>query len=106
MFVKLPSADCASGLCIRVNDLAASFATSTGRYSNVKQLTSHGETRAGDFCFIPKWFGLRKEHAMVLAASATPNGAPVYAHTKPHCGEYVDFEGEDCIYYRIEEATD
>lgn len=104
VFVKLPSADCASGLCVRVNDLAASFSESTSRYSNVKQLGSHSQTREGDFCFIPGWFGLSKEHAMVLADQASPAGAKVYAHTNPHCGENVSFEGEDCAYYRIEET--
>lgn len=104
VFVKLPSADCTSGLCIRVNDLAASFSESTSRYSNVKQLSSHEETKEGDYCFIPTWFGLRKEHAMVLADKASAGGAKVYAHTNARCGEYVSFEGEDCAYYRIEEA--
>lgn len=104
VFVKLPSADCDSGLCIRVNDLAASFSESSKRYSNVKQLSSHGETKEGDFCFIPTWFGLQKEHAMVLAAKASVGGAKVYAHTNPRCGEYVSFEGENCAYYRIEPA--
>jgi hypothetical protein len=105
VFVKLPSADCASGLCTLVNDLAASFSASCSRYSNIKQLENHAGTREGDYCFIPSWFGLAKEHVMVLASTATPTGASVYAHTNSRCGEFVNFEGEDCIYYRIEEAT-
>lgn len=105
VFVKLPSIDCQSGLCIRVNELAAAFSASTNRYSNVRQLSTHAETREGDYCFVPKWFGLKKEHAMVLADTASSTGARVYGHTNPRCGEFKDFEGEDCTYYRIEEAT-
>jgi hypothetical protein len=104
VYVRLPSAACTSALCIRVNELAASLAASVASYSNVTQLQSHADTRAGDFCFIPSWFGMRKEHAMVLADTATPTGAAVYAHTNAHCGDVVPFEGAGCVYYRIDEA--
>lgn len=105
VFVKNPSADCASGLCVRVNDLAASFASSVSRYSNMRQLRSHAETRQGDFCFIPSWFGLSKEHVMVLHSSATAQGAKVFAHSNARCGEFVDYEGAACVYYRIDEVS-
>ncbi|ACA15975.1 hypothetical protein M446_1469 [Methylobacterium sp. 4-46] len=105
VFVKVPSADCASGLCIRVNDLAAAFHNSVEEYLNVTQIRSHQETREGDFCFIPSWFGLSKEHAMVLHSPATPRGARVYAHTNSRCGDYVSFEGQSCVYYRISAAA-
>jgi hypothetical protein len=102
VFVRLPTAECQSGLCIRVNDLAASFHASASKYPNVHQLTSHADTQEGDFCFIPGWFGLKKTHAMVLAGPASESGAPVWAHTNAHCGDAADFEGQDCIYYRID----
>lgn len=105
VFVKLPSVSCASAMCVRVNELAASFAAAVPAYGNVKHIGSHAETQSGDFCFIPKWFGLSKEHAMVLASTATPLGAKVFAHTNARCGDQVEFEGAECVYYRIDEAV-
>lgn len=102
--VTNPSTKCQRGLCIRVNDLAAAFNNSVGKFTNLKRLGSHGETRRGDFCFIPSWFGLSKEHGMLLAGSAAPDGAMVYAHTNNRCGTRVNFEGASCVYYRIEDA--
>ncbi|MDE9451507.1 hypothetical protein J3R80_13620 [Aliiroseovarius sp. Z3] len=104
VFVQLPSTSCDSGLCIRVNDLAESFLASTKRYSNVSVVDSHSKTRSGDFCFIPGWFGLSKNHVMVLSDTASSTGAKVYGHTNERCGEFAEFEGEDCIYYRIEDT--
>jgi hypothetical protein len=101
VFVKIPSADCMSGLCIRVNELAESFFNSTNKYPNVQQLSSHLETKEGDFCFIPSWFGLGKNHAIVLAETATETGGKVWGHTNARCVESVAFDGQDCIYYRI-----
>jgi hypothetical protein len=103
--VTNPSAQCQRGLCIRVNDLAAAFSNSVGQFTNVKRVGSHSETRRGDFCFIPSWFGLSKEHVMLLAGTATSTGASVYAHTNNRCGNRVEFEGADCSYYRIEDAS-
>lgn len=102
--VTNPSAKCQRGLCIRVNDLAAAFNNAVGQFSNIKRVGSHAETRRGDFCFIPSWFGLSKEHGMLLAGTATPAGAMVYAHTNNRCGEFVNFEGASCVYYRIGDA--
>lgn len=102
--VPNPSATCSSGLCIRVNDLAAAMSNAVSQYSNVKRLDDHSQSRQGDFCFIPSWFGLRKEHVMMLADVADPTGAKVIAHTNNRCGEFVSFEGADCVYYRIEDA--
>jgi len=99
-----PTAKCSKGLCIRVNDLAAAISNSVKKYSNVKQLKQHSDTKKGDLCFIPSWFGLRKEHAMLLAGTATAQGAKVYAHTNNRCGTDVVFEGAECVYYRIENA--
>jgi hypothetical protein len=104
VYVTNPSAKCQRGLCIRVNDLATAFANAVGAFTNVKRIGSHAETRRGDFCFIPSWFGLSKEHVMMLAGTADPKGAPVYAHTNNRCGTFVPFEGADCAYYRIEDA--
>lgn len=102
--VSQPGAECASKLCIRANDLAAALYNTVGKYTNVKQIGSHGATRRGDICFIPSWFGLSKVHAMLLAGTATADGAAVYAHTNNRCGELVQFEGAACAYYRIEDA--
>lgn len=99
--IKQPTADCPSDLGVRVNDLAESFANSVPKYANVVQLARHEDTKRGDFCFIPGWFGLKKEHVMVLASTATFAGARVWAHTSHRCSDYVEFEGEDCVYYRI-----
>jgi hypothetical protein len=41
---------------------------------------------------------------MLLAGTASPTGAEVYAHTNNRCGRLVPFEGADCAYYRIEDA--
>ena len=103
--VTNPTAKCQRGLCIRVNDLAAAFNNTVGKFSNVKRIGSHAETRKGDFCFIPSWFGLSKEHGMLLAAQASGTGASVYAHTNNRCGHVVNFEGAACVYYRIEDAS-
>ena len=100
-----PTAKCQRGVCVRVNDLATAFNNSVGKFSNVKRVGSHAETRKGDFCFIPSWFGLSKEHAMLLSAQASGAGAQVYAHSNNRCGTFVSFEGAACIYYRIEDAA-
>ncbi len=97
---------CAKDLCTRVIELAAAFNNVESSYDNVKRITSHDATRRGDFCFVPKWFGLSKEHAMLLAGTASNQGAKVFAHTNNRCGEYVPFEGADCVYYRIEDYSE
>lgn len=102
--VTNPSAKCQRGLCIRVNDLAAAFNNAVGQFSNIKRIATHAETRRGDFCFLPGWFGLRKEHAMLLAGTSNGQGASVYAHTNNRCGEFVPFNNEPTAYYRIEDA--
>lgn len=102
--VTNPSAKCQKGLCIRVNDLAAAFNNAVGQFSNIKRISGHAQTRRGDFCFIPSWFGLSKEHGMLLAGTASATGAMVYSHTNNRCGEMVNFEGASCVYYRIEDA--
>jgi hypothetical protein len=103
--VTNPTAKCQRALCIRVNDLATAFNNTVGKFSNVKRVGSHAETRRGDFCFIPSWFGLSKEHGMLLSAQASGTGASVYAHTNNRCGQFVNFEGAACVYYRIEDAS-
>lgn len=100
--IKQPSHTCDSYLGTRVNDLAASFYNSLSAYDNVKQIQSHAATKKGDFCFIPGWFGLSKDHVMILNGTAVATGAPVWGHTSNRCGTFVNFEGEDCVYYRID----
>lgn len=101
--VTNPSHQCRKGLCTRVVDLAAAFNNAAGKFSNIKRIPDHASTRRGDFCFIPTLFG-SKSHGMLLASTATPTGAAVYAHTNNRCGEQADFEGASCVYYRIEDA--
>ena len=100
-----PSAKCRRGLGIRVNDLAAAFNNAVDKFGNVKRISSHSQTQRGDFCFIPGWFGLSKEHVMLLAGTASATEARVYAHSRNHCGRIVPFDGEDCVYYRIEDYS-
>lgn len=106
VLVQDSSATCSRDLCIRVEDLAASFHNSVGRYSNVKQITSHSTTRAGDFCFLVDldWWP-DKDHAMVLAGKATSTGANVFGHSNERCGTRVSFNGIAAAYYRIEETS-
>jgi hypothetical protein len=107
VYVEDRSASCASGVCIRVNDLATAFHDAVTTYSiNVKSIGSHDQTKRGDFCFIPEWFGLRKSHALVLADTATDSGASVYGHTNFRCAEFVAFEGESLKYYRINDWSE
>ena len=105
VYVTNPSHKCAKGLCTRVNDLAAAFNNAVSQFDNIKRISSHSSTRRGDFCFIPSWFGLSKEHAMLLADKETNKGSKVFAHTNNRCGEYVNFDGADCAYYRIEDYS-
>lgn len=100
--VTSPTAVCRSGLCIRVNELATAFSNAVGKIENVKRV-SVAEAKRGDFCFIPKWYGLGKDHVMVLAGPCAADGAPVYAHTNNRCGDKAPFTPSDCIFYRIED---
>ncbi len=105
VYVTNPSHKCKKELCTRVNDLAAAFNNAVTQFDNIKRVSSHDSTRRGDFCFIPSWFGLSKEHAMLLADTSSNKGAKVFAHTNNRCGEYVSFDGADCAYYRIEDYS-
>jgi hypothetical protein len=101
--VSRPTAVCKSGLCIRVGDLAVTFDSAAKLHPNVHKF-DYSQARRGDFCFVPKWFHLRKEHVMLLAGPLGPAGAPVFAHTNNRCGQPVDFDTKDCVYYRIDDA--
>lgn len=100
-------AKCESGLCIRVKELAVWFSDATKQYSNVKKLKSWREAKRGDFCFQQATIlGLnlgRKLHVMLLADAPKSNGAKVYGHEHNRCGEFVEFDVDDCVFYRIEE---
>lgn len=102
IIVNLPSATCTNGVCIRVSELAAAFKNSAAKYSNVKKIADLKETREGDFCFVVSWFGLSKDHAMVLAGTVSQSGGRVWGHTNPRCAEQVDLTGESLVVYRIE----
>ncbi|WP_143748846.1 hypothetical protein [Mesorhizobium sophorae] len=100
--VNIPAATCASGLCVRVAELAAAFKNSVKKYSNVRRISALADTREGDYCFVVSWFGLSKDHAMALAGSITADGGNIYGHTANRCGEYVKLTGQDIVVYRIE----
>lgn len=102
IIVNLPTATCTNGVCIRVADLAAAFKNSTARYTNVKRIEDLSNTREGDFCFVVSWFGLSKNHAIVLADRISANGGSVYGHTNNRCGESVDLTDQTLVVYRIE----
>ncbi|MDX1124781.1 hypothetical protein GOL24_10745 [Sinorhizobium medicae] len=102
IIVNLPTVTCANGVCIRVAELAAAFKNSADKYSNVKKISDIAQTREGDFCFVVSWFGLSKDHAMVLAGPLTASGGRVWGHTNPRCAEPVDLTGERLVIYRIE----
>jgi hypothetical protein len=100
-------AKCDSGLCIRVRELAVWFSNGTAKYSNVKKLNGWRDAKRGDFCFLQATlFGLnlgQKYHVMLLAEASRANGAKVYGHENNRCGEFTEFDVDDCVYYRIEE---
>jgi GH24 family phage-related lysozyme (muramidase) len=104
--VKVDNVDplCKSGLCIRVKQLAPAFFNATKKYSNVKQVAKE-DARPGDFVFRISLFG-SKSHVMILAAKPDAKGAKVYGHDNNRCAEYVEFDLDDCKYYRIEDAVD
>lgn len=95
---------CTSGLCIRVKQLAPAFFNAAKVYANVKQV-SKSEAQAGDFVFRVSFFG-RKSHVMMLASKPDAAGAEIYGHDNNRCGQYVQFDLDDCKYYRIEDAVD
>ncbi len=100
-------AKCDRGLCIRVRELAVWFSDGTKKYSNIKKLKSWREAKRGDFCFLQSTIlGLnlgRKYHVMLLADSPKSTGAKVCGHQHNRCGEFTEFDVDDCVYYRIEE---
>lgn len=100
--VNTPATKCASGLCIRVAELAAAFKNSVSKYTNVRKIAKLPDSREGDYCFVVSWFGLSKDHAMALAGTVGSTGGNVYGHTNNRCGEYVDLTGETLVVYRIE----
>lgn len=102
IIVNLPETACANGICIRVAELAAAFKNSTTKYSNVKKINDLAQTKEGDFCFVVSWFGLSKDHALVLADRIGANGGKVYGHTNHRCAQTVDLTGQSLVVYRIE----
>ena len=99
-------AKCNSGLCIRVKDLAIWFSVVPTRHQNVKRLSGWRDARKGDFCFQRATIlGLNltnKHHIMLLADSPKENGANVFGHQNNRCGEFIEFDVPNCVYYRIE----
>ncbi|MDH2052719.1 hypothetical protein [Achromobacter marplatensis] len=102
ILVNLPTAVCANGVCVRVAELAAAFLNSTGSYTNVKRINELSDSRAGDFCFVVSWFGVAKDHVMILADTISGARGRVYGHTNNRCGELVDLTEQDLVIYRIE----
>jgi hypothetical protein len=102
IIVDLPSATCTNGVCIRVAELAAAFKNSSNKYQNVKRIDDITQSREGDFCFVISWFGLSKDHVMILADTIASNGGRVYGHTNNRCGQQVDLSNQTLVVYRIE----
>ncbi len=100
----IQEAQCNSGLCIRVKDLAIWFSNATTKYSNVKKIENWKQAKMGDFCFQKTVFAgisFSKHHSVLLADIPKPNGANIFGHQSNRCGEFVEFNVEDCVYYRI-----
>ena len=95
---------CQSGLCIRVKQLAPALFNAAEKYSNVFQVAT-ADAKAGDIVFRVSFFG-SKSHVMILADKPDAKGAKVYGHQNNRCGEYVEFDLDDCKFYRIEDAVD
>ena len=101
--VAYPTAVCDSGLAIRVHDLAIAFDNASMRYINVKKIRDYRQARRGNWCFLPREANVNPhDHLMLLAAAPEPNGARVYSHTNNRTGDFVPFDAESCLYYRIE----
>ena len=98
------TATCEAGLTLRVRDLAIAFDNASVRYANVKKIRDYQAARRGDWCFLPREAnpGGRHDHLMLLAAAPEQDGARVYSHTNNRTGDFVPFDAEDCLYYRIE----
>lgn len=102
IIVNLPSTTCSHGVCLRVTELAAAFKNAAAKYSNVKNIADLSKTKEGDFCFVVSFFGLSKDHVMVLAGPVSQSGGRVWGHNNHRCGEPVDLTGESLVVYRIE----
>lgn len=102
ILVNLPAVTCTNGVCVRVAELAAAFKNSSAKYSNLKRIANLADTREGDFCFVVSWFGLSKDHVMVLAEKMTATGGKVWGHTNSRCAQFVDLTGQSLVIYRIE----
>lgn len=106
VFIANPSVSCTQGLGINARELATSFKNSVGKYQNVKSIAKLEDTREGDFAFIPSWFGLDYDHAMVLASPITKIGGQLgskrWQHSVSRCGDEWAAFGDDVVVFRIE----
>lgn len=96
---------CKSGVVKRASEFASWFAMAATKYVNVKQITRWQDTRVRDIAFERrmKEGALMPFHVMMLASTATQNGARVFAHSNDRCGEFeVPFKVEDALFFRIE----
>jgi len=105
--VAFPTAVCDSGLTIRVRDLAIAFDNASARYANVLKIRDYRQARRGDWCFLPRESndGNPHDHLMLLADAPQSHGARVYSHTNNRIGNFVPFDAENCLYYRIKEPA-
>ena len=106
VFIKNPSAHCEQGMGINARELGTSFRNSVSVYSNVHAIESLESTREGDYAFIPSWFGLDYDHAMVLASPISEKngkmGSKRWQHTRSRCGaEWAAFDA-DVVVFRID----
>lgn len=101
--VDQPSAACASGLSLRVKDLAMAFDNASQRYQNVHKFIDYHLARRGDYCFLPRVEGANNDHMMLLAATPDPTGALVWSHTNNRLGTHAPFDPARCVFYRIDD---
>jgi hypothetical protein len=101
--VDQPSAACASGLSLRVKDLALAFDNASRRYENVHKFIDYHLARRGDYCFLPRVEGANNDHMMLLAATPDPTGALVWSHTNNRLGTHAPFDPARCVFYRIDD---
>ncbi len=87
-----------SGLTIRYVELKAWFQRASSKYANVSLITSWTEAKQGDYCFLGEY-----RHVVLLADVPRKDGAKVYGHSVPRCGDAAKFKIPISTIYRIED---
>jgi cell wall-associated NlpC family hydrolase len=98
-----PTHTCAKGLATAVVELHAAFINASEIYDNI-HVYKNDQAKRGDFIFYLTNLGAAYDHAMLLNGALQANGAPVFSHTHPHCGDMSGFfDPKECVYYRIDD---